>query len=89
MSENGRAEGPPPTTLVLVPTELELQRLEDQGGLDPGLARVLLSGFGPIAAAARTAQLLELERPERVLWVLFDADAYDAYAAGLRRARDG
>ncbi len=74
MSEKPRAPDAP--TLVLVPTELELARLEDQGALDPELARIRLCGFGPIAAAARTAQLLAAERPPRVLLVGI-AGAYD------------
>lgn len=63
-------------TLVLVPTELEARRLADQGGLDRGLALQELCGFGPIAAAARTAQLLGTLRPARVLLIGI-AGAYD------------
>lgn len=70
---------PPPLgspTLVLVPTEAELRRLEDEGGLPVGLGLLRTSGFGPIAAAARTAALLAELRPARVL--LFGiAGAYD------------
>jgi futalosine hydrolase len=56
-------------TLVLVPTAVEERRLEDHGGFDPGLALVALCGFGPIAAAARTAELLAAVKPARVVLV--------------------
>jgi len=55
--------------LLLVPTALELERLNDQGGFDPALARVEVCGFGPVAAAARTATLLERHAPARALLV--------------------
>lgn len=55
--------------LVLVPTAVEERRLEDHGGFDAGLALVALCGFGPIAAAARTAELLAMLRPSRVVLV--------------------
>lgn len=64
-------------TLVLIPTDLELRRLEDQGGIDAKLGQVELCGFGPIAAAARTAQLLASRKPARVLLIGI-AGAYDA-----------
>ncbi|MBK7643731.1 MAG: futalosine hydrolase [Planctomycetes bacterium] len=57
------------TTLLLVPTELELARLADQGGFPLFEGRVELCGFGPVAAAARTAQLLARHAPQRVLLV--------------------
>ena len=63
-------------TLLLVPTELELRRLSDEGGFPPGLALVATCGFGPVAAAARTATLLARLRPARVLLVGI-AGAYD------------
>jgi futalosine hydrolase len=57
-------------TLLLVPTQLERQ------GVEPIVARALdrddrmeLCGFGPVAAAARTATLLERHRPDRVVLV--------------------
>ena len=56
-------------TLILVPTELELRRLNDAGGFPTDSARVELVGFGPIAAAARTMQLVGQLRPERCLLV--------------------
>jgi futalosine hydrolase len=54
--------------LVLVPTELERRKLLDLGGF-PGAPAPVLSGFGPVAAAARTAQLLAELSPPRVLLV--------------------
>jgi len=56
-------------TLLLVPTELELAELERQGGFGARAARVELCGFGPVAAAARTAELLVRHAPARVLLV--------------------
>lgn len=55
--------------LVLVPTAVEQRRIEDHGGFDAGLGLVALCGFGPIAAAARTAELLTILRPSRVVLV--------------------
>lgn len=63
------------STLVLVPTAPEARRLSDLGGF-PERTRVELTGFGPVAAAARTAALLERERPERCLLVGI-AGSYD------------
>ena len=59
-----------PRHLILVPTEMERRRLEPV--LAPAMARdchVALCGFGPVAAAARTAQLLAEHAPDRVLLV--------------------
>ncbi len=56
-------------TLVLIPTAAERRRIEDQGGLDPGLALVHVCGFGPVASAARTAELLARLRPAHVVLV--------------------
>ncbi len=53
--------------LVLVPTRAELVRLADDGGFPPGLGQVRVCGFGPVAAAARTAELVALLRPRRVV----------------------
>ena len=55
-----------PTTLVLVPTDLERRQLA------PALAGhgpLELCGFGPVAAAARTAALVAARAPDRVLLV--------------------
>ncbi len=68
---------PPPNAevLVLVPTALETARLLDLGGLGAEVV-VAECGFGPIAAGARTAELLARLKPTRVL--LFGiAGAYD------------
>lgn len=54
-------------TLVLVPTELERRALLALGGFED--ARVELAGFGPVAAAARSAQLLGRLAPARVVLV--------------------
>lgn len=59
-----------PRHLILVPTEMERRRLDPV--LAPAMAQgcsVALCGFGPVAAAARTAQLLAEHAPERVLLV--------------------
>ncbi|MCC7015333.1 MAG: futalosine hydrolase [Planctomycetes bacterium] len=63
-------------TLLLFPTDLERRRVDDHGGVPQGLALSALCGFGPVAAAARTAELLALHRPARVLLVGI-AGAYD------------
>lgn len=55
------------TPLILVPTRGELTRLEALGGL-AGLP-IALCGFGPVAAAARSAQLLGAQAADRVLLV--------------------
>jgi futalosine hydrolase len=54
-------------TLLLVPTELELARLEDLGGFPGVEAEVEICGFGPVAAAARSAELLARRPPAGVL----------------------
>jgi futalosine hydrolase len=54
-------------SLVLVPTPVELRALAELGGF-PGQA-VERCGFGPVAAAARAAQLLAHLRPARV-WLV-------------------
>lgn len=55
-------------TLVLVPTALELARLEDLGGMGAGVI-VKLCGFGPIAAASSSARILAQQAPLRVILV--------------------
>lgn len=83
MAAAPRSPGSP--TLVLVPTELEARRLADAGGLGRGLALEALCGFGPVAAAARAAGLLERLRPRRVLLVgiagAYDTDAHPVGSA--------
>jgi futalosine hydrolase len=67
-----------PRGLVLVPTELERKELGALGPLE-------LCGFGPVAAAARTAALLAERRPERAL-LLGIAGTYDRSAADVGAA---
>ena len=61
-----RAPSCPP--LLLVPTPLEQRALAELGGWN-GLPALELCGFGPVSAAARTAQLLAERRPRRVALV--------------------
>jgi len=82
-------------TLILVPTGLELEHLDRAGGLEHPGCRVALCGFGPVAAAARTAQLLCEWKPSRVILV-GSAGTYDegrapveAVVTGGRVAIDG
>jgi len=56
-------------TLLLVPTELELAELASLGGFPNRATQVELCGFGPVAAAARTAELVARHAPARVLLV--------------------
>ena len=56
-----------PKTLVLVPTDRERRLLSSS--LAAGGRRIELCGFGPVAAAARTAALIATHAPERVLLV--------------------
>ena len=63
-------------TLLLIPTELEHARLLDLGGFTRGTCLSALCGFGAVAAAARTAQLLGELRPKQVL-LLGIAGSYD------------
>lgn len=69
-ARRARAFGVMPTTLVLVPTDQERRlvapALAVGGPADPVIE---LCGFGPVAAAARTAALLAARKPDRVLLV--------------------
>jgi futalosine hydrolase len=72
-----------PRHLILVPTEMERRRLDPI--LAPAMAQgcsVALCGFGPVAAAARTAQLLAEHAPERVLLVGIAGRLDDRLAVG-------
>lgn len=70
-------------TLVLVPTELERSRLRAGLGRScPAADRLELCGFGPVAAAARTALLLGRDRPDRVLVVGIAGAIDDAIPLG-------
>jgi len=68
-----RSDRPTPlgtgSTLVLIPTELERRKLLAHGPLPLPQEQVQLAGFGPLAAAARCAQLLAELRPSRVLLI--------------------
>ncbi len=55
--------------LVLVPTALERRALDEAGGIPAGIALVSLCGFAPIAASARTAELLATLRPARAVLI--------------------
>ncbi|MFM8414342.1 MAG: futalosine hydrolase [Planctomycetota bacterium] len=58
------------STLVLVPTDGERRVVTPAiAAATGGMARVELCGFGPVAAAARTAGLLAKHPPERVMLV--------------------
>jgi futalosine hydrolase len=70
--------------LVLVPTGFERERLLALGG--HALPDPKLCGFGPIAAAARTAELLAKERAARVI-LLGIAGSFDQVRAPLASAR--
>lgn len=65
----GTRSGTGRPALLLVPTELERRRLHDLGGWPVGLALEAVCGFGPVAAAARTAALLARLSPARVVLV--------------------
>ncbi len=56
-------------TLILIPTALERRALHDAGGFPAGSALIALCGFGPVAAGARTAELLATLRPRRVVLI--------------------
>jgi futalosine hydrolase len=56
-------------TLILIPTALERRALQDAGGFPAGSALIALCGFGPVAAGARTAELLATLRPSCVVLI--------------------
>ncbi len=56
-------------TLILIPTPLERERLQALGGLTRGSGLSELCGFGPVASAARTAELVARFNPRRVLLI--------------------
>lgn len=65
-----------PSTLLLVPTELELDLLRDITGKFRNVLTAKICGFGPIAAAARTSQLLSQIQPNRA-FLIGIAGTYD------------
>ena len=75
-----------PRYLILVPTEMERRILDPI--LSPattGGCRVELCGFGPVAAAARTAHLLAVQASERVLLVGIAGSLDDRLPVGAAR----
>ncbi len=56
-------------TLLLFPTDVERAGIGDVDGNRNGGAVAEVCGFGPVAAGARTAQLLSRSRPRRVILV--------------------
>jgi futalosine hydrolase len=72
-----------PRRLILVPTEMERRILAPiLAPVMPQDCRLALCGFGPVAAAARTAQLLAEQAPERVLLVGIAGSLDDRLAVG-------
>ncbi len=61
------AEAAMSKTLLLVPTELELSRMVTGVPCDTGRFQAEICGFGPVASAARTAQLIEQLAPRHVI----------------------
>lgn len=72
-----------PRHLILVPTEMERRSLGPiLAAATPPDSRMALCGFGPVAAAARTAYLLAEHAPERVLLVGIAGRLDDRLAVG-------
>jgi futalosine hydrolase len=76
-----------PRQLILVPTEMERRSLEPilDPILDPATGHgcsMALCGFGPVAAAARTAHLITEHAPDRVLLVGIAGRLDDRLAIG-------
>ncbi len=72
-----------PRHLILIPTEPERRLLAPHlAALNPDDAAVELCGFGVVAAAARTAQLLAALRPEKVILVGIAGRLDDRLAIG-------
>ena len=65
-------------TLLLFPTDVERVGVGDVGGNRDSAAVAEICGFGPVAAGARTAQLLSRIRPRRVVLVGI-AGTYDEH----------
>ncbi len=76
-----------PQPLILMPTERERGLIEPAiEAARAGRARVELCGFGPVVAAARTAQLIAEHRPSRVLLVGIAGRLSDRLAIGTAHA---
>lgn len=58
---------PGSATLILLPTPGEHDLALELGGFPAGSGTIEVCGFGPVAAAARSAQRIGLLRPRRVL----------------------
>ena len=72
-----------PRHLILVPTEMERRILDPMLALATARGgSVALCGFGPVAAAARTARLIAEHAPERVLLVGIAGRLDDRLAVG-------
>lgn len=72
-----------PRHLILIPTEPERRLLAPRlAAIPPDDAAVELCGFGVVAAAARTAQLLAALRPEKVILVGIAGRLDDRLAIG-------
>ncbi len=70
--------------LLLVPTELERSRFAAQPAFRAN-AQIEICGFGPIAAAAQTAQLLARYRPRRAI-LMGIAGTYDTIVVPIGSA---
>ncbi|MHC4997032.1 MAG: futalosine hydrolase [Planctomycetota bacterium] len=73
------------STLVLVPTRFEMDHIDAIGPIRHNGATVEVCGFGAVAAAARTAQLIARHRPGRVLLIGI-AGAYNPHALPIGAA---
>jgi len=71
-----RIQGSGAPSLLLVPTAFELRELEALGGFPRGLGLIGICGFGPVAAAAISAERIAYLRPARVLLIGI-AGSYD------------
>ncbi len=71
-------ELPNPKWLILIPTEMERTQVEPQLCI-PNSA-IEICGFGPVIPAAKTSQLLETHKPDRVLLIGI-AGVYDQVLA--------
>jgi futalosine hydrolase len=54
------------SNLILIPTDFERRTLEPLLARSAGNWKIELAGFGPIAAASRTSQLIAMHQPQRV-----------------------
>jgi len=74
---------PMPQPLLLVPTAVERGHIEPLvAAARGGAVKIELCGFGPIVAAARTAQLIAAERPPAIVLVGIAGRVTDRLAIG-------